>query len=93
MKKIPELLLKCCGKIYKPHSIELLDNCIKITFYCFKCKNWIHLESKNGLKPNQRFDDGKSDDFPNKKLIDNNSNNQNNHLSFKYKDSDKVENR
>lgn len=87
MKKIPEILLKCCGVIYKPHSIELLDNCIKITFYCPLCRNWIHLESKNGLKPNQRFGDGKSDDFPNKKLTRVDSNKQNNHSPFKYQDT------
>ena len=69
MKKIPELLLKCCDIIHKPHSIELLDNCIKITFYCPKCRNWIHLESKNGLD---------------KKLTKVDSNKQSNHSPFKY---------
>lgn len=50
MKTIPELLLKCCGEIHKPHSIKILDDCIKITFRCPVCRNWLYLEIKDGMK-------------------------------------------
>ena len=87
-REIPELLLKCCGKIYKPTSITILDNHVKITFFCPICRHWVYLENKNGMKKilskpdsskqvkkhssfkyiktNQRFANGKSDDFPKK---------------------------
>lgn len=42
--------MKCCGKINKPHSIKILDDSVKITFYCPICNNLFHLESKNGMK-------------------------------------------
>lgn len=50
MKKLPEILMKCCDKIHKPHSIKILDDCVKITFFCPSCRNLIHLECRNGMK-------------------------------------------
>lgn len=50
MKKIPELSLKCCGRTRKPQSIKLLDDYIRITFYCPYCRRWLYLETKNGMK-------------------------------------------
>ena len=50
MNKIPEILLKCCGKTYKPHSIKILDDCVRIIFFCPICRNWIYLESRDGMK-------------------------------------------
>lgn len=50
MKEIPEILMKCCGKIYKPHSIKILDDYVEIVFFCSICKNLIHLECRNGMK-------------------------------------------
>lgn len=49
-REIPELLLRCCGKIYKPTSIKILDGWAKITFFCPICRNWVYLESRNGMK-------------------------------------------
>ena len=68
-KEIPELLLRCCGKIHKPHSIKLIDNYVEITFFCPICRNWIYLECKNGLDT---------------KIYKIDSNNKNNHVPFKY---------
>lgn len=50
MRKIPELLLRCCSIILNPYSIKLLNNCVKITFFCPKCRNWVRLEIRNGMK-------------------------------------------
>lgn len=50
MKEIPELLLKCCNTIHKPQSIILFDDCVKITFYCSRCRNFVRLEIRNGMK-------------------------------------------
>ena len=50
MKEIHEILLKFCNKIHKASSIKLLDDCIKISFYCSNCRKWLHLEIKNGMK-------------------------------------------
>ena len=50
MKKLPEILFKCCNKTHKPLTIKILDDCIRIIFYCPICRTWIYLESKNGMK-------------------------------------------
>jgi len=66
-REIPELLLRCCGKILIPLNIIIFDTHVSITFFCPMCRTWVYLESRNSMKKRvTNFDLDKLDKQTNK---------------------------